>query len=436
MKSKNFLTIMAIVAMMVATSQQANAQFWKQLGKAAEKLGKAVLESPTTETTGTQSTTSTQSTSSNSPRYKIHRTADTKTITLRDGVAFMGMFSEGYAVVSQNDSRNNGKSKAWFVINEKGEKVFDFPEGYYPSSFDVISSSESYYDKIRFNSGRLLVEKVSRYIKDVSIIDTNGNIIKTFNDVASASQFNDGVAIIAFSNANPWFVDIDGNIITKSISLDKDYGHYRIGDLSDGVRSFKDKATGKYGYLDEKCNIVISPKFKNCQDFSEGLAAVQNDESLWGFVDKTGKYVLEPIYSKKPTSFCCGYAKVEEKSGQSHFIDKTGKIVWTPNDGDWWEHGFKKNGYLIKGNINGVILNTSFKEIAKFSADTGKKTFSDEYFVIFSYETYIFDYNGNLLLKCKSDRGSFHDGIGSYGGGQYYFNTKGEIIVEFKDTQF
>lgn len=49
MKSKKILTVMAI-AMIFMAPQQASAQFWKQLGKAAESVGKAVLESSTTQT--------------------------------------------------------------------------------------------------------------------------------------------------------------------------------------------------------------------------------------------------------------------------------------------------------------------------------------------------------------------------------------------------
>lgn len=432
MKSKKFLSIMAIVAMMFVAPQHVNAQFWKQLGKAAEKLGKAVLESPTTQSTETQSTTSTQSTqssSSNSPRYKIHRTADTKTITLRDGVAFMGMFSEGHAVVSQKNRDNIiDRNKAWFVINEKGEKVFNLPEDYKPSQYDIYSDKLS---KVRFNSGRLLIEKNVRFTKEVSIIDTLGNVIKTFNDVVSASQFNDGVAILSFYNGNPWLVDINGNIITKSISLDKNEDYYWIGEISDGLRYFKDKTTGKYGYLDDKCNIVISPKFKNCHDFSEGLAAVKNDEGLWGFIDKTGKYVIDPIFSNEPSSFYSGYAKVEDKSRQYHFIDKTGRIVWTPNYTIFHSGGFSKNGYLV---AKGVILNTSFKEVVRNSGIIYASRYYDEYFI---GNGSVYDYNGNLLLEYDSERGFFRNGFGSYDNGeQYYFNLKGEIIVEFKDTQF
>lgn len=420
---------MAIAVMFIAP-QQANAQFWKQLGKVAKGVGKAVLESSTSQESPNQSQT-TQSIDKNSPRYKIHKTAETKTITLRGGANFMGIFSEGYAIISQKDGVLG--NKAWFVINEKGEKVFNLPEDYKPSLCDAYGA----YQKVRFNSGRLLIEKREKYAtKEVSIIDTQGNIIKTFNNAAAASQFNDGVAVIAFYNGMPWLVDINGNIISKSINLYKDGSYYWVGPIRDDLRYFQDQTTKKYGYLDAKCNIVISPKFKNCESFSEGLALVQNDEGLWGFIDKTGKYVIEPLFTFKPTSFYDGYARVQDKSYQDHYIDKTGKIAWTPkNKGNW--PNFSGNGYLVYG---GVILNTSFKEVGRYTSDGNLEQYGDKWFAVSgNHGNNIFDYSGNLLLTCLTDM-PFCNDIGLFKSSnineRYYYNIKGEIIVEFKDTQF
>ncbi|MCH5307354.1 MAG: hypothetical protein J1E37_04680 [Prevotella sp.] len=59
MKTKRMLLVMAVVSMFVAP-QQASAQFLKQLGKAAENLGKSMLESATTPSNSTSSTSTSQ----------------------------------------------------------------------------------------------------------------------------------------------------------------------------------------------------------------------------------------------------------------------------------------------------------------------------------------------------------------------------------------
>ena len=66
--------------------------------------------------------------------------------------------------------------------------------------------------------------------------------------------------------------------------------------------------------------------------FSEGLAAVKihdNDDEKWGYIDKTGKIVIQPQFSQAGT-FSEGLATVLIENGTKKnyvMIDKTGKIV-------------------------------------------------------------------------------------------------------------
>lgn len=36
----------------------------------------------------------------------------------------------------------------------------------------------------------------------------------------------------------------------------------------------------------------------NVQPYSEGFAAAQNEQGLWGFIDKNGSWVVEPVYDE------------------------------------------------------------------------------------------------------------------------------------------
>lgn len=90
---------------------------------------------------------------------------------------------------------------------------------------------------------------------------------------------------------------------------------------------------GKYGYIDKTGKIVINPQFDDgAGSFSEGLASVEIGDK-WGFIDKTGKYVINPRFFYA-CSFSEGLAWVkigDWKTGyKTGYIDKTGKYIWEP----------------------------------------------------------------------------------------------------------
>jgi len=95
------------------------------------------------------------------------------------------------------------------------------------------------------------------------------------------------------------------------------------------ARIFKDnrlaiKENNKYGYINEKGEIVIPIKYDIAKDFSEGLAAVSLN-GKWFFIDKTGKIIID-CKEDYPDEFSEGLATVS-LNGKWFLIDKTGKII-------------------------------------------------------------------------------------------------------------
>jgi hypothetical protein len=81
------------------------------------------------------------------------------------------------------------------------------------------------------------------------------------------------------------------------------------------------------GYLNTKGEWSIKPQFDEARDFSEGLAAVNQDGKChmggkWGDIDKDGK-VLIPFPYEFAGQFTNGHACVEE-AGQCKLIDARG----------------------------------------------------------------------------------------------------------------
>lgn len=66
--------------------------------------------------------------------------------------------------------------------------------------------------------------------------------------------------------------------------------------------------------------------------FSEGFAPVQfQEKGKWGFIDKTGKIVIEPKFDEV-TGFRQGTAMVTINNKFGYIIDKNEKFIWNPTN--------------------------------------------------------------------------------------------------------
>lgn len=82
----------------------------------------------------------------------------------------------------------------------------------------------------------------------------------------------------------------------------------------------------KWGFIDESFKEVIPCQWEGVWDFSEGLAAVQDADCMWGFINKQGEVAI-PCQYIDIEPFRRGFAKVQDTDGNWIKIDKTGKVV-------------------------------------------------------------------------------------------------------------
>lgn len=82
-----------------------------------------------------------------------------------------------------------------------------------------------------------------------------------------------------------------------------------------------DNGEAKWGFIDSSGKLVIQPQFEEVLAFSEGLAAAR--QGKWGFIDKSGKFVIEPQFDEV-SSFSEGLAPASQSSLKWGFIDRTG----------------------------------------------------------------------------------------------------------------
>lgn len=86
----------------------------------------------------------------------------------------------------------------------------------------------------------------------------------------------------------------------------------------------------KFGYMNRSGEIIIEPKFKFANSFSERLAVVampDDDEEYggkFGYIDSTGTLIIQPIYDVA-NDFNQGWARVKNSYEGFFYINKMGK---------------------------------------------------------------------------------------------------------------
>jgi hypothetical protein len=138
------------------------------------------------------------------------------------------------------------------------------------------------------------------------------------------------------SNARFGYIDKTGNLIIPA-----KFGEAR--DFSEGLAAVKinrpyqdepDNSDKYWGYINAAGAYVITPRYYQVKAFSEGLAAVSPKTlAPYGYVDRTGKMVIEPQFDMRTGPFQNGIARVytdrDYKTRDEHgYIDRAGKFIW------------------------------------------------------------------------------------------------------------
>ncbi len=142
----------------------------------------------------------------------------------------------------------------------------------------------------------------------------------------SASSFCEGLAYVE-SGGKKGFIDKKGKIVTN-LQIDKS----TAATFSEGMAPVQ--IDGKYGYIDTSGKLAIQPQFGWAFGFSEGLAAVANEQYSYFFIDKTGRAAVPAQYDGsmgcRSVQFSEGLAAAwfgrpgHQRCG---FIDRTGRVV-------------------------------------------------------------------------------------------------------------
>ena len=148
------------------------------------------------------------------------------------------------------------------------------------------------------------------------------------------NRFHEGFAAVkGFSSGDLFFIDLKGDAIAK--------GYKEISEFNDGLALVSDGS--KYGFIDKTGRTIIDLKYDNAGVFHEGLAAViQNGKC--GYINKIGTIVI-PCNYDSCEAFHNGYAIVTINS-KVGLINTSGRFV-IPAEYDKIQISSNPNAYII-----------------------------------------------------------------------------------------
>lgn len=243
----------------------------------------------------------------------------------------IGSFSEGRLAVKRNG--------VWGFVDQNGREVV-------PCRFDEIGP---------FSDGLAAARLGSKW----GYIDRNGAVELDFN-FSKAGRFSNGLAPAKREGPHFGYIDRTGNWVIqpnfpRAYSFDRGIakveelsGQFLRSGLIDGQGNYVLKpkyvslsdfnehglavaeiggSPTKFTLVNLKGQAITNLPYRNIEPFVEGLARVQYHDN-WGFVDTTGRLVVDAVFFKA-SDFSEGRAAVW-LDGQCGFIDKTGKFVVEP----------------------------------------------------------------------------------------------------------
>ncbi|NFE07568.1 DUF3298 domain-containing protein [Clostridium botulinum] len=297
---------------------------------------------------------------------------------------FISDFSEERAIVIDNERFN--------IINEKGEELIPKTENY--SYIGNFKEGRAQYGVIDSNKGYLY-----------GYLDREGRVIIPAQ-YEYGNDFYKGKAVVRIKENEYALINIKGEILNK-------YEYASVGNLREGLLSFKKDMGEKYGFIDEDENVIIKPQFTYAQDFSEGRSVVNvsgNIMNNYGVIDKEGNYIITPKYNdiillgENRVAVGVAIDKTSPFIGSKYAIaDTEGNIL---TDFIYYEVSNYKSGIASAyDDKNTFFIDKEGNKIENLPIVEGSGTLTVENELIKAYVDYkisYFDKEGNLIWEENS----------------------------------
>jgi hypothetical protein len=217
---------------------------------------------------------------------------------------------------------------------------------------------------------------------------------------------------------------------------------------SNGRAAYYDYRKKCWGYIDQTGKIMIPARYQSVHDFSDGLAAVQNDGNWWGFIDTEGQTAIEFKFSIEPKDFSEGLAVVAKRAGTFAMMDKTGQIVV---DNLYSATPFMGGKSVIElppvagKKMEKLLLHRDLKTAERGGPAYPKFMFYDDGIMYYDLEGVLAGDANHYVLYAPRFQGPFRNGLApclysTIENGltpkRAYINKKGEVVILFDGAEF
>lgn len=217
--------------------------------------------------------------------------------------SFIDNFEDGLARVMMKTKTESGrKTGAFGCIDEEGHEVIP-----------------CIYESVYMEPGGVLVSPKEGNNKLFVYRDGTLQEFPVPDGLEPQGGFYEGRARVHDADFNYGYIDTEGNLVVPCRYNSAD-------DFSEGLAVVEQN--WRKGYIDTDGHEVTPVAYRDAQDFSHGLGCVQNEEGLYGYVDATGREVI-PCRFEDAQPFCDEVTPVC-LDGLYGLIDKTGAFVSTP----------------------------------------------------------------------------------------------------------
>ncbi|WHY01649.1 WG repeat-containing protein [Neobacillus sp. DY30] len=207
----------------------------------------------------------------------------------------------GLAIIQLNNLTGIINNEGYLIVKPKYETISPFSEG-------RATAIDDKGFKVLDESGKEITSKAYSFIGDykegravVASTNENGEYLygylnKRGNEVIplsfeSASDFQDGKALVKMKEGSYALIDLTGKVLSS-------YSHPFVDDYGEGLLAFRKNNHGKWGYMDETGKVLIEPQFTGTQPFVEEKAIVEVEHNHYGLIDRQGKFIIKPNYNR------------------------------------------------------------------------------------------------------------------------------------------